>query len=295
MNYQSNNEEWFAQRLGRFTASRFSDLMASGGTEYSFDGFNFTDKLPQFDANDERKVEEIVMTLVPEREHKLIRIFTEKNKEWVSHEEWGDDKYNLRVATGFGDFVKRAYTDFGFTRKAIGETAKSYILEVAYEQVTGVPLGFGGNAATEWGNTYEDEARTEYENFKGRKVEQVGFCSHPTNRYVGGSPDGLVDSDGAIEIKCPHNGLNHVKNVLEDAFVKDYEWQCQGNLWVTGRKWMDLISYDPRMKGLGKHLHIVRIERDEDKIAQLEARVDVCIELLKYYLKQIGGEEESPF
>ena len=212
MNYQSTNDEWFAQRLGRFTASRFGDLMTNGKA-----------------------------------------------------------------------------------KDTIGQTAKSYIIEVAYEQITGVPQGFTGNAATEWGNTYEDEARTEYEAVTGRKVEQVGFCSHPTNRYVGGSPDGLVDSDGIQEIKCPANGMNHVKNVLEDAFVKEYEWQCQGNMWVTGRKWCDLVSYDPRLKGLGKHIHIVRIERDEEKIAQLEARVEMCVGILKEYLVLLGGEEEMPF
>ena len=176
----------------------------------------------------------------------------------------------------------------------MGETCKSYILEIAYEMVTGQSVGFTGNAATDWGSEQEEFAILHYEATKGTMVDPVGFCAHPTNPYAGGSPDGLVDSDGIIEVKCPYNGLNHVKNILFNEFVQTYQWQVQGNLWVTGRAWCDMISFDPRFEG-AKKIHIVRVERNEQMIQQLSDRVDQAAELLQEYLKELGHEETLLF
>lgn len=35
-------------------------------------------------------------------------------------------------------------------------------------------------------------------------VKEVGFIPHPSIKNSGASPDGLVNDDGLIEIKCPN-------------------------------------------------------------------------------------------
>jgi hypothetical protein len=55
--------------------------------------------------------------------------------------------------------------------------------------------------------------------------------------------------------------------------AKEYKWQLQGQLWVTHRKWVDAVSYDPRFP---EHLRlaIARIERDESAIKELAAECE---------------------
>jgi len=43
----------------------------------------------------------------------------------------------------------------------------------------------------------------------------------------------------------------------------------QGQLWVAGRQWVDAVSYDPRFTGL--EMAVLRIDRDENAIAELRA------------------------
>jgi hypothetical protein len=194
--------------------------------------------------------------------------FLNNNTDTQGHANWHADRLGRFTASRYPDLMKNGRgKDAG-----MGETAKGYVLQVAYEIITGVPQGFDGNHATEWGHENEPLAIAKYEDATGNKVTAVGFCAHPTNNRAGGSPDGLV---------------------VTDAFVGDYEWQVQGNLWVTGRKWCDLISYDPRMEGLGKTLHVVRIERDSEKIAMLDARIAEAGALLEEYLEKLGYVEEE--
>ena len=203
-------------------------------------------------------------------------------------QDWHTDRLSRFTSSRMGDLMKNGRgKDAG-----IGQTALTYIIDKAYEIMTGTPQGFTGNAATEWGHENEPLAIAEYSEKYGVTVDPIGFVCHPTNHRVGGSPDGLVGNDGIIEVKCPFNGAKHLNNVLTDAFVDDYEWQCHGNIWVTGRKWCDLISFDPRITN-GKRLHVVRIERDEDKIAAMEARVNEATKLLEQYLEKLGYVEET--
>ena len=202
--------------------------------------------------------------------------------------EWFALRRGRFTSSRFGDLMSN-----GRGKDTIGKTAQTYIMEIAYEMATGETVGFTGNAATEWGVEWEDTAREYYAGVTGQQVESVGFCAHPSNPYAGGSPDGLVGMEGILEIKCPYNGVKHLQNIVDNAFLSDYDWQCHGNMWVTGRNYCDLVSYDPRCKT--KPIHIVRIDRDEDKIAQLEQRVNECANLLNSYLDALNYQSDFIF
>lgn len=154
-----------------------------------------------------------------------------------------------------------------------GESAsrRNYRLQLVTERLTGRPCESFTNAAMEWGTQSEPFARAAYESAKGLMVDETGLVLHPDMQWVGASPDGLVAADGGVEIKCPHQSTVHVET-LECGMPPEHKAQVQGTLWVTGRKWWDFVSFDPRMP---EHLqlYVERINRDDDYINKLALEV----------------------
>lgn len=157
--------------------------------------------------------------------------------------------------------------------------AQKYMYRLAGECITGTPEETYQNAAMQRGVELEAEARMFYEMTNDCKIEQVGFCL--ADGGWGCSPDGLVNGDGLIEIKCPSMAV-HVGYLLDGKIPTDYFQQTQGQLLVTGRKWLDFISYYPAMKPL-----IVRVERDEEFIIKLEVELKKFIKELEEIVNKI--------
>jgi hypothetical protein len=134
-----------------------------------------------------------------------------------------------------------------------------------------------------WGTEQEPEARAAYERATGRIVEETGFFAHDS-LPAGCSPDGLVDWDGLIEIKCPYNSAVHIETLL-NGMPTHHTAQVQGQMWITGRDWCDFVSFDPRMPE-ALQLHVQRITRDPGFIADLEAKVTS-------FLQQVGNQVEA--
>ena len=148
---------------------------------------------------------------------------------------------------------------------------RNYLADLVVERLTGNKTESFINAAMQWGVDQEPLARAEYEVKTGSFVDQVAFVEHPTIVNLGCSPDGLVGDDGLIEIKCP-NTATHIDYVMQDKVPTKYIPQIQCQLAVTGRKWCDFVSFDPRLPD-GLQILIVRLERDDEYIEKLEARV----------------------
>ena len=151
------------------------------------------------------------------------------------------------------------------------EKRETYLMEVVIERLTGKPNEHFSSAAMEHGQAMEPQSRMAYEAGTGRIVEEVGFIKHPTIPMCGGSPDGLIGDDGIFESKSPWNTANHIYTLLE-GMPAEHMAQVQGLLWVTGRKWCDFQSYDPRLPA-PLDRYVQRIERDDKYIAALEAEV----------------------
>lgn len=108
----------------------------------------------------------------------------------------------------------------------------------------------------------EDSARTLYQQHFA-PVRQVGFIS--SRRYgvpLGYSPDGVVGSDGLIEIKSRKQRL-HVQTVVQDvsrgAAPAEHLLQVQAGLLVSERAWCDFISYSD-----GLPMTVVRVFPDPE-------------------------------
>lgn len=153
-----------------------------------------------------------------------------------------------------------------------GESAsrKNYRAELVVQRLTGLPSESFTNAAMEWGTATEPMARIAYEIAKEVLVEQVGFIEHPTIAMFGCSPDGLAH-DGMIEIKCP-NSATHIEYLTDNKAPAKYINQMQCQMAVTGRKWCDFVSFDPRLPE-DLQLFVVRVERDQKYIDSMEIEV----------------------
>jgi len=165
---------------------------------------------------------------------------------------------------------------------APAQAQRDYCTELVVERLTGQRAQKFVTAAMQWGD-HEPAARAAYERTTGISVEETGFVAHDT-LLAGCSPDGLVDWDGLIEIKCPWNTAVHIETLL-NGMPAEHIPQVQGQMWITGRQWCDFVSYDPRMPE-PLQLHIQRINRDPSFIADLEAKVTS-------FLQQVGTQVEA--
>ena len=161
------------------------------------------------------------------------------------------------------------------TRSGYAASRDNYKAQLIAERLTGcVAPGFT-NAAMIHGTETEPEARRAYEFFVDRDVQQVGFIPHPAIEMSGASPDGLVGSDGLLELKCP-NTATHIETLLTGRIPDKYHKQMQFQMACTGREWCDFASYDPRMPERMR-LFVKRIPRDEGEIAEIEREVSVFL------------------
>lgn len=161
--------------------------------------------------------------------------------------------------------------------KGQGKTRGAYMMKVLAERLSGVPQESYTNAAMQWGIDTEPMAREAYEAATLNVVQQVGFIE--CSEILGCSPDGLIGDDGGVEIKCP-NTATHLQYILDGKLPSEYACQIQSTLWMTGRKWWDFVSFDPRIQGKSRLFHI-RVERDEAKINEIEIGVELFIQELK--------------
>jgi putative phage-type endonuclease len=67
----------------------------------------------------------------------------------------------------------------------------------------GIGEKFTGNIYTEWGTKMEPVAIQMFEEEYGLKVYELGLIPHEKYPWLGGSPDGLTDTNCLVEIKCP--------------------------------------------------------------------------------------------
>lgn len=144
---------------------------------------------------------------------------------------------------------------------ADSKTRKTYLQQLAAERITGtVCQTWDGNADTERGHGQEPEARNLYGFLRDVTPAQVGFLRRGP---VGCSPDSLIDGDGLLEIKTRKPHLQ-VALLEAGAMPPEHKAQVQGQLWISGRKWLDFMSYCP-----GLPPFITRIERDPVYMAEM--------------------------
>lgn len=180
--------------------------------------------------------------------------------------EWFAVRAGIPTASAFD----RILTPSG---KPSSQTEK-YMHMLLAERIMGRPVT---QVQTFWmgrGKELEGEAVSYYEGVRDLDTTVIGFVTND-QRTIGASPDRFVGDDGLLEIKCPSEHV-HVGYLLTRGVDAEYWPQCQGQLWITGRKWLDIVSYHPEMP-----IAIVRVNRDDVYIASLAKAVTAFSELLE--------------
>ncbi|MDC7224232.1 MAG: YqaJ viral recombinase family protein [Spirochaetales bacterium] len=121
----------------------------------------------------------------------------------------------------------------------------SLLREVAAERLTGMWEESSLSKAMQWGIDKEDEARRYYSDYLMADIRESGFWEF--SEGAGCSPDGIILSERALEIKCPATKTHLLYYMDNSELWKEYRWQAVGHALCTGLGDVDLISYDPRL------------------------------------------------
>ncbi len=157
------------------------------------------------------------------------------------------------------------------TKSGWGSSRANYAAQLIAERLTGCVAPSFTNAAMQHGTLTEPEARRAYEFFVDCDVREVGFVAHPALAMAGASPDGLVGSDGLVELKCP-NTATHIDTLLSGVVPDKYIKQMQFQMICTGREWCDFASYDNRLPERMR-LFVKRVEHDPALADEINAAV----------------------
>lgn len=141
-------------------------------------------------------------------------------------------------------------------KPASNDYSRALLMHLAAERITGYVEPTFTTADMERGNMAEPFARDKYAEHNA-PVREVGFMVRDFGwGRLGYSPDGLVGDNGLIEIKAPKQ-KKHLATIMADEVPLEYMAQCQTGLLVSGRDWIDFISYNG-----GMPLYVKRVEPD---------------------------------
>lgn len=191
-------------------------------------------------------------------------------------EDWQSDRTGKITASRIKDLTAKPQK---------GKALNAILTQLLAERLTGKPTETFVSREMQWGIDNEPNAIAHYENETGSFVVGCGLINHPTIPMSGASPDGLVGNDGLIEIKCPST-TTHINTLLTGEVPSEYLPQMMWQMACTGRKWCDFVSFDPRLEP-PLQIKIIRVERDDGLIAELENEVMKANELLEHKILEL--------
>lgn len=162
---------------------------------------------------------------------------------------------------------------------------RNYQAEIISERLSGRPAESYSSREMQRGTELEPKARAVYILETGSDVTETGLIPHPHIANSGASPDGLVDSDGLLEIKCP-NTATHIDFLLHRQPKREYILQMQWQMACTGRLWCDFVSYDDRLPEPHSYA-CIRIMRDPETIERLEQAATDFLAEAEAIIKQL--------
>ncbi len=178
-----------------------------------------------------------------------------------------------------------------------GEAAgrRNYRMKLVMERLLGRPLEDGyTNTYMDRGTEVEPIARAMYENYAEVLVDEIAWVPHPTIENFGVSPDGLVGTDGLVEIKVPSMPVHigYWLDAMDGKVPTDYTDQMLAQLACTGRQWCDFVSYDDRVVE-DMQLVVVRYQPDRKEIEKLEKEVTEFLVEVNAEVQKIQAKRKS--
>ncbi|ECG1392567.1 TPA_asm: YqaJ viral recombinase family protein, partial [Salmonella enterica subsp. houtenae serovar 45:g,z51:-] len=186
--------------------------------------------------------------------------------------------------------ASRLYDVMARTKSGYAASRQNYMAELICQRLTGKPEEGFTNAAMMRGTELEPVAREMYAlNEFDAVISEVGLIDHPTIAGFAASPDGLVNDDGLIEIKCP-NTWTHLQTLKTGTPKRQYLLQMHAQMMCTGRKWCDFVSFDDRLPPELAYFK-TRINFDEVLAAEIEQEVVKFLAELETEIQNITHQE----
>lgn len=151
---------------------------------------------------------------------------------------------------------------------ADNDTSRAAVATLVTERLTGQSSDDVAVSSDMWRGIHnEPYARAAYSEHHA-PVREMGFMSRDDWGFqIGYSPDGLVGDDGLVEIKCPR-AKNHLVTIIRGEVPAQHMAQLQTALLVSGRSWVDFVSFFG-----GMPLYRKRVEPDPAWQAAIVAAV----------------------
>lgn len=151
--------------------------------------------------------------------------------------EWFDVRRGIVTASTVGKLLTATL------KVANNDESRGLTATLVAERITGYTEPTWTSFDMERGIEMEPVARDIYSGHYAEVVE----CGFMVRELVSGvslgySPDGLVGDEGLIEIKSPR-AKTHLNTILADEVPAGYMAQLQAGLLVSGRNWIDFVSY----------------------------------------------------
>lgn len=133
-------------------------------------------------------------------------------------------------------------------KPASNDTSRAIAKSLVAEMITGYVEPVFVNDDMWRGTLAEPIARDLYAtHYTDLPVVEAGFMTRDDDGpTVGFSPDGLVGDEGLLEIKAPRQG-KHFSTILNGYPPVEHMPQLQTGLYVSGRAWIDFVSYNAGM------------------------------------------------
>lgn len=152
-------------------------------------------------------------------------------------DEWLAARCGLVTASTIGQLITAKTI-----KPANNDTSRALTMHLVAERLTGYVEPTFVSADMERGSWDEPVARDLYSEHYAPAVE-VGFMTNTFEGHkLGYSPDGLVGDDGLIEIKSRRQ-KKQLATILADEVPLENMAQIQAGLMVSGRAWLDYVSF----------------------------------------------------
>ncbi|KAH0807689.1 hypothetical protein GEV33_015102 [Tenebrio molitor] len=174
-----------------------------------------------------------------------ITAIEEETRSQSASQKWKQERHLRLTASNFGEICRMRSTT----------SCQNMVKRLLY-------CTFKGNRYTRWGTEHESLAIEEFELKYGFTVSKCGFFIDKTHYYLGASPDGLIDNNALIEVKCPANCVDvSPEEGIERKLIKfaemkqnkmylkrthPYFYQVQGQLAITQKDVCFFVIWTPK-------------------------------------------------
>lgn len=198
------------------------------------------------------------------------------------------------LANRAGKFTASRAADLMARTRNGPSTSRQNLLEtLAYERISGLCADGYRNDAMQRGLELEAEARDALSFALGKPIIEVAWVPCADLPNTGCSPDGIIDAETLIEIKCPAQTRKHLGALLRNEHADEYRWQVQHQMLCTGAKRNIIASYDPRWPQPNDLAQCI-VERDEAAIAELREAIIAADVDVEHIVSQLRGLHAAP-